>query len=84
MLFLRRKTDLIFVFCDNTESFLSPWRHRKGRTDAYISIRHRRALPAHYSPDLAALGTGVEVVTGTLVGDSLYLALNTDLHTHDE
>lgn len=37
-------------------------------------------MSAHDSPDLAALWSGVEVVTGALEGDSLHVALNTNLN----
>ena len=45
----------------------------------YVSVGDRGALPAHHRSDLAALGSGVEVVTGALERDALYLALDTNL-----
>lgn len=48
---------------------------------SYVSIGNWSALPTHDCTDLAALGSGMEVVTGGLVGDPLYSALNTDLNT---
>lgn len=47
----------------------------------YISVGDWSALPAHHGTDLAALGSGMEVVAGGLEGDPLHGALNTDLST---
>ena len=46
---------------------------------AYVSVGDRGALPAHDRSDLAALWSGVEVVTRALERDALHLALDTNL-----
>lgn len=47
---------------------------------SYISVGDWSALPAHHRTDLAALGSGMEVVAGGLEGDPLHGAFNTDLN----
>lgn len=49
------------------------------RLSSYVSVGDRSALAAHHSPDLAALGSGVEIVLRALEGDSLHVALDPDL-----
>ena len=46
---------------------------------AYVSVGDRGALPANDCSDLAALRSGVEVVTRALERDALYGALDTNL-----
>lgn len=52
----------------------------KRRVCPHISVGNRTALWAHCSADLAAPGSGVEILSGHMGGESLHFALNPNLH----
>lgn len=58
----------------------TPWITVWSSVCSYISVGDWSALSAHHGTDLAALGSGMEVVAGVLEGDPLHGALNTDLN----
>lgn len=52
----------------------------KRRVCPYLSVGNGTALWAHRSPDLAALRSGVEILSGHVDGKSLHSALDPNLN----